>query len=109
MIRLYNAMPDDKFKKITGDKFKYKKLVFALSWLHSVIIERRRFKTLGWNVIYDFNDSDWDTSDKILEIGTGSMYQATVLAEMGAKVYTIERQKALFEKTKHFVFQKTKK
>ncbi len=43
--------------------------------------------------------------DKILEIGTGSIYQATILGEMGAKVYTIERQKALFEKTKHFVFK----
>lgn len=45
--------------------------------------------------------------DKILEIGTGSIYQATVLGEMGAKVFTIERQKALFEKTKQFVFKKT--
>lgn len=43
--------------------------------------------------------------DKILEIGTGSMYQATVLAEMGAKVFTIERQKVLFEKTKQYVFK----
>ena len=43
--------------------------------------------------------------DKILEIGTGSIYQATVLAEMGAKVYTIERQKQLFEKTKTFIFK----
>lgn len=43
--------------------------------------------------------------DKILEIGTGSIYQATVLAEMGAKVYTIERQKALFERSKHFIFR----
>jgi protein-L-isoaspartate(D-aspartate) O-methyltransferase len=43
--------------------------------------------------------------DKILEIGTGSIYQATVLAEMGAKVFTIERQKILFDKTKHFVFK----
>lgn len=37
---------------------------------------------------------------KVLEIGTGSGYQACVLLEMGAKVYTIERQKNLFEKTK---------
>ena len=37
--------------------------------------------------------------DKILEIGTGSGYQACILAEMGAKVFTIERQKALFDKT----------
>ena len=34
--------------------------------------------------------------DKILEIGTGSGYQAAILAEMGAKVYTIERFRELF-------------
>jgi protein-L-isoaspartate(D-aspartate) O-methyltransferase len=34
--------------------------------------------------------------DKVLEIGTGSGYQASVLCEMGAKVYSIERQKELF-------------
>jgi protein-L-isoaspartate(D-aspartate) O-methyltransferase len=37
---------------------------------------------------------------RILEVGTGSGYQASVLAEMGAKVYTIERQKLLFENLK---------
>jgi len=36
--------------------------------------------------------------DKILEIGTGSGYQAAILAEMGAKVYTIERYRELFLK-----------
>jgi len=41
--------------------------------------------------------------EKILEIGTGSGYQSCVLLEMGAKVYTIERQKKLFEKTKAFL------
>lgn len=40
--------------------------------------------------------------DKILEIGTGSAYQASVLAEMGANVYTIERQRKLFEQNKNF-------
>jgi protein-L-isoaspartate(D-aspartate) O-methyltransferase len=43
--------------------------------------------------------------DKVLEIGTGSMYQASVLAEMGARVYTIERQKVLFDKTKDYFFK----
>lgn len=43
--------------------------------------------------------------EKILEIGTGSIYQASVLAEMGAKVFTIERQKNLYEKTKQFVLK----
>lgn len=35
--------------------------------------------------------------DKVLEIGTGSAYQACVLGEMKANVYTIERQKKLFD------------
>ncbi len=43
---------------------------------------------------------------KVLEIGTGSAYQACVLAELGAQVYTIERQKKLFEITKKFEFLK---
>lgn len=41
--------------------------------------------------------------EKVLEIGTGSGYQTSVLLEMGAKVYTIERQKALFDTTKAFL------
>jgi protein-L-isoaspartate(D-aspartate) O-methyltransferase len=44
-------------------------------------------------------------NDKVLEIGTGSVYQATVLAELGAKVFTIERQKVLFDKTKQYIFK----
>jgi protein-L-isoaspartate(D-aspartate) O-methyltransferase len=43
--------------------------------------------------------------DKVLEIGTGSGYQATILLEMGAKVYTIEFQKKLYERTKEFLPQ----
>lgn len=38
--------------------------------------------------------------DKVLEVGTGSGYQAAVLLEMGAKVFTIERQRELFVKSK---------
>lgn len=41
--------------------------------------------------------------DKILEIGTGSGYQAAVLGLMGARVFSIERQKALFDKTSQFL------
>ncbi|WP_100612572.1 protein-L-isoaspartate(D-aspartate) O-methyltransferase [Confluentibacter lentus] len=41
--------------------------------------------------------------DKILEIGTGSGYQAAVLCELGARVYSIERQQELFKKTSLFL------
>jgi protein-L-isoaspartate(D-aspartate) O-methyltransferase len=43
--------------------------------------------------------------EKVLEIGTGSAYQATILAEMGARVFTIERQKKLYLQQKEdYVF-----
>ncbi len=45
-------------------------------------------------------------NQKVLEIGTGSMYQASVLAELGLKVFTIERQKNLYEKTRNYIFKK---
>lgn len=41
--------------------------------------------------------------DKVLEIGTGSGYQAAVLLEMGAKVYTIEYNHKLYEHTRDFL------
>jgi protein-L-isoaspartate(D-aspartate) O-methyltransferase len=41
--------------------------------------------------------------NKVLEIGTGSGYQTAVLLEMGAQVYSIERQNELFKKTKLFL------
>lgn len=42
--------------------------------------------------------------NKVLEIGTGSAYQACVLAELGVQLCTIERQKKLFESNKKFEF-----
>jgi len=43
--------------------------------------------------------------DKILEVGTGSGYQACILSELGAKVYTIERQSTLYERTEKLLIQ----
>ena len=44
--------------------------------------------------------------EKVLEIGTGSAYQAAVLAAMGALVFTVERQKKLFDQNRQFIFLK---
>ncbi|MBA4300895.1 protein-L-isoaspartate(D-aspartate) O-methyltransferase [Algoriphagus alkaliphilus] len=46
---------------------------------------------------------DVKQGDKILEIGTGSGYQGTILHLLGAEVYTIEYQKKLFEGTQQFL------
>ncbi|PZD79706.1 protein-L-isoaspartate(D-aspartate) O-methyltransferase [Mesonia sp. K7] len=44
-----------------------------------------------------------EKGDHILEIGTGSGYQTAVLCELGAKVFSIERQQELYKKTKLFL------
>ncbi len=50
-----------------------------------------------YTVAYQTSLLDIKKGDKILEIGTGSGYQTCILLEMGAKVFTIERQKELFD------------
>ena len=59
-----------------------------------------------YTVAYQTQLLEVEPYDKILEIGTGSAYQASVLAEMDANVFTIERQKKLFELNKEFIFRK---
>ncbi|MGV3630912.1 MAG: protein-L-isoaspartate(D-aspartate) O-methyltransferase [Bacteroidota bacterium] len=41
--------------------------------------------------------------DKVLEIGTGSAFQTCILCQLGAKVFSIERQRELFVKAKHII------
>jgi protein-L-isoaspartate(D-aspartate) O-methyltransferase len=59
-----------------------------------------------YTVAYQSQLLDIKPYEKVLEIGTGSAYQACVLAEMGAQVYTIERQRKLFDGNKQFTYLK---
>ena len=43
----------------------YRPLLFALCFFHSLLIERKKFLSLGWNVICDFNDSDFDICENL--------------------------------------------
>ncbi|NNE35761.1 MAG: protein-L-isoaspartate(D-aspartate) O-methyltransferase [Rhodothermales bacterium] len=56
-----------------------------------------------FTVAYQTERLEIERGDKVLEIGTGSGYQAAVLCELGAKVYSIERQKPLYERTRHLL------
>jgi len=58
-----------------------------------------------YTVAYQTQLLDVKPFEKVLEIGTGSGYQAIVLAELGAQVFTIERQKKLFDHHKNFVLR----
>ena len=57
-----------------------------------------------YTVAYQTQLLEVEPLQKVLEIGTGSGYQAAVLAEMGVRLYTIERQKKLFERNRHFAY-----
>lgn len=59
-----------------------------------------------YTVAYQTQLLELEPFQKVLEIGTGSAYQAVVLAEMGVQVFTIERQRKLFEINKEFAFLK---
>lgn len=56
-----------------------------------------------YTVAFQTEQLEIKQGEKVLEIGTGCGYQTAVLIEMGAKVYSIERQKTLFDKTKLFL------
>ena len=67
MKRLY-AMPSNETFERCQASTKYKKLLFSLSFFHSVLVERRKFQMLGWNIVYGFNDSDFEVSENLLAI-----------------------------------------
>jgi protein-L-isoaspartate(D-aspartate) O-methyltransferase len=56
-----------------------------------------------YTVAFQTEQLELKPGEKVLEIGTGCGYQTAVLLEMGAKVFSIERQKSLFDKTKIFL------
>lgn len=61
MKRLYNLVSETQFL-ICQNQIKYKRLLFSLCFFHSILLERKKFQQLGWNVVYSFNDSDFDVS-----------------------------------------------
>uniref|UniRef100_A0A8P0SL08 Dynein axonemal heavy chain 2 n=1 Tax=Canis lupus familiaris TaxID=9615 RepID=A0A8P0SL08_CANLF len=67
MTRLYQLMTEPQFSHCSKPA-KYKKLLFALCFFHSVLLERKKFLQLGWNIIYGFNDSDFEVSENLLSL-----------------------------------------
>ena len=55
---LYNTISDEQFARCNHQSA-YKRLLFGLVWFHAILLERRKFKSLGFNIPYDFNESDF--------------------------------------------------
>merc|ERR1719473_720441 len=46
----------------------YRSLVFVLAFFHAIVQDRRKFGRLGWNIAYDFNESDFKVSLRLLNL-----------------------------------------
>ena len=65
MLRMYNGFNTDEYDEQTTEK--EKKLTFHLSFFHAVVLERIQFGSIGWNIPYEFNPSDFAISRKHLK------------------------------------------
>lgn len=97
VLQAMNNIPRHYFLDSAFDKIAYEDRAFPISEGQTI--------SQPYTVAYQTQLLQIKPNEKILEIGTGSIYQATVLAEMGTKVFTIERQKKLFDKTKLYIFK----
>ena len=90
------AIPRHYFLDTAFDEIAYQDRAFPIAQQQTI--------SQPYTVAYQTELLNVHPHEKILEIGTGSGYQSCVLAEMGARVYTIERQKPLFDFIKTFSF-----
>jgi protein-L-isoaspartate(D-aspartate) O-methyltransferase len=94
-----NTIPRHYFLDSAFDKIAYEDRAFPIGESQTI--------SQPYTVAYQTQLLQVRKNDKVLEIGTGSVYQATVLAELGAKVFTIERQKKLYDlQQKEYYFRK---
>ncbi|HEY4876881.1 MAG TPA: protein-L-isoaspartate(D-aspartate) O-methyltransferase [Puia sp.] len=91
-------LPRHYFMDSAFDKLAYEDRAFPISEGQTI--------SQPYTVAYQSQLLELKPHEKVLEIGTGSAYQACILAEMGVQVYTIERQKKLFDLNKEFTFLK---
>ncbi|MDY0199467.1 MAG: protein-L-isoaspartate(D-aspartate) O-methyltransferase [Bacteroidales bacterium] len=92
VLRAINNVPRHLFMESGFLNFSYKDSAFPIGANQTI--------SQPYTVAYQTQLLKLNPREKVLEIGTGSGYQTAVLLEMGAIVYTIERQHELFMKSK---------
>jgi protein-L-isoaspartate(D-aspartate) O-methyltransferase len=87
-----NKIPRHFFMDSSFDAFAYRDVPFPIGAGQTI--------SQPYTVAFQTELLEIKKGDKVLEVGTGSGYQACVLMELGAKVFSIERQRELYNKTR---------
>ena len=95
ILEAINAVPRHLFMESTFINFAYKDQAFPIGAGQTI--------SQPYTVAFQSQLLEIENNDKVLEVGTGSGYQAAVLIELGAKVFTIERQKELYSRVQKFL------
>lgn len=98
VLTAINNVPRHFFLDSAFDKIAYEDRAFPIGEDQTI--------SQPFTVAYQTQLLEISKRDRVLEIGTGSVYQATIIAEIGAWVFTVERQKKLYEKNKNYYFRK---
>ncbi len=98
VLQAIEAVPRHFFLDSAFDEVAYEDRAFPIAQKQTI--------SQPYTVAYQSQLLELKPFDKVLEIGTGSAYQASVLVELGAQVYSIERQKPLFDNNKQFSYLK---
>ncbi len=97
VLNAINNIPRHYFLDSAFDRIAYEDRAFPIGEGQTI--------SQPYTVAYQTQLLQVNRNEKVLEIGTGSIYQTTILAEMGANVFTIERQKKLYDKRKDYCFK----
>ncbi|KAK8888098.1 hypothetical protein M9Y10_039159 [Tritrichomonas musculus] len=64
ILRIYSGITNDEYNEVGEEE---RQLTFHLSFFHAVVLERLHFESIGWNIPYEFNPSDFAISKKHLK------------------------------------------
>jgi len=92
VLEAFNKVPRHFFLDRIFEKQAYTNMAFRIGAQQTI--------SHPYTVVFQTQMLDIKKGDKVLEIGTGSGFQTAVLCEMGAKVFSIERQRELYVKAK---------
>ncbi len=95
ILKAFNAVPRHFFLDLAFQEQAYSNMPFQIGAGQTI--------SHPYTVAFQTELMNIQKGDKILEIGTGSGYQTCILCEMGAKVFSIERQRELHLKVKEII------